>query len=115
MDTQVINNNNNNNNDDDVMIFMCSKYFSSLSSSPDMRHISERKEAVITLWKQLKELANARTEALAMAKKIHTFNREADDMTHQITVSICTLRINYLLLHVHICELYEYMYMNICI
>lgn len=56
-------------------------------SFTDSRHINERKEATIHLWKNLKELSDARTKVLAMAKKIHAFNREADDMIHQITVS----------------------------
>lgn len=61
----------------------------------DSEHITIRRNAINYHWENLKKLTDARTKVLTTAKEIHTFNREADDMVHQITVSYVR--------HVHTC------------
>ncbi|XP_022090941.1 spectrin beta chain, non-erythrocytic 5-like isoform X2 [Acanthaster planci] len=43
------------------------------------KEILERCHRVEEMWEQLKELTNARTEALAAAKLIHAFDRDSDE------------------------------------
>lgn len=52
----------------------------------ESEEISERKEIVNQLWIDLKDLAEARTQALAGAKEIHTFDRDALDTKERIQV-----------------------------
>ena len=52
----------------------------------DSIHINEQKDVIKHLWENLKELTDTRREVLATAKKIHTFNRDANDIVHQIKV-----------------------------
>jgi hypothetical protein len=53
------------------------------------------------LWIDLKDLAEARTQALAGAKEIHTFDRDALDTKERIQVNItmCLVRNKYLCGH----------------
>lgn len=58
-----------------------------INPSLDSKHINKRKDTISQLWENLRELTDIRTKVLNTAKKIHTFNREADDLVHQITVN----------------------------
>ena len=55
----------------------------------ESKEIAERKEVVNQLWIDLKELADARTQALAGAKEIHTFDRDALDTKERVQVMMC--------------------------
>ncbi|XP_069954037.1 spectrin beta chain, non-erythrocytic 5 isoform X2 [Cherax quadricarinatus] len=46
---------------------------------PEPARIKEKVEELQQLWDDLKELANARQEALAGAKQVHVFDRNADE------------------------------------
>ncbi|KAA0192470.1 hypothetical protein HAZT_HAZT000963, partial [Hyalella azteca] len=46
---------------------------------PDSDQISAKLEEVEQLWEDLRELASARQEALAGAKQVHVFDRDADE------------------------------------
>ncbi|XP_071547281.1 spectrin beta chain, non-erythrocytic 5 isoform X4 [Panulirus ornatus] len=46
---------------------------------PEPERIKEKVEELQQLWDDLKELANARQEALAGAKQVHVFDRNADE------------------------------------
>ena len=48
--------------------------------------IAERKDVINQLWIDLKDLAEARTQALSGAKEIHTFDRDALDTKERIQV-----------------------------
>ena len=52
----------------------------------ESREITERKDVINQLWIDLKDLADARTQALAGAKEIHTFDRDALDTKERIQV-----------------------------
>lgn len=52
----------------------------------ESREIAERKYVINQLWIDLKDLAEARTQALAGAKEIHTFDRDALDTKERIQV-----------------------------
>ena len=52
----------------------------------ESNEIAERKEIINQLWIDLKDLAEARTQALAGAKEIHTFDRDALDTKERIQV-----------------------------
>ena len=52
----------------------------------ESREIAERKDVINQLWIDLKDLAEARTQALAGAKEIHTFDRDALDTKERIQV-----------------------------
>ena len=52
----------------------------------ESREIAERKDVINQLWIDLKDLADARTQALAGAKEIHTFDRDALDTKERIQV-----------------------------
>ena len=41
------------------------------------------------LWSDLKDLAEARTQALASAREIHIFDRDAADCRERIQVCVC--------------------------
>lgn len=58
----------------------------SISRSTDSAQISENKECVNQLWSDLKDLADARSLALAAAKEIHTFDRDAGDAKERVQV-----------------------------
>lgn len=49
--------------------------------------IKNCRESINQLWSDLKELADARTQALASAKEIHTFDRDAADCKERIQVN----------------------------
>ncbi len=49
-------------------------------------HIKQRRDAINQLWSDLRELTDARTQALASAKEIHTFDRDAADCKERIQV-----------------------------
>ncbi|KAK4313156.1 hypothetical protein Pmani_015473 [Petrolisthes manimaculis] len=46
---------------------------------PEPERIKEKVDEVQQLWEDLKEVANARQEALAGAKQVHVFDRNADE------------------------------------
>lgn len=50
----------------------------------DSNHITQRKETINHQWEHLRELTDTRTITLETAKKIHTFNRDANDTVQQI-------------------------------
>ena len=52
----------------------------------ESNEIAERKDVINQLWVDLKDLAEARTQALAGAKEIHTFDRDALDTKERIQV-----------------------------
>ena len=52
----------------------------------DSAQIQENKEQVNQLWSDLKDLADARSLALAGAKEIHTFDRDAADAKERVQV-----------------------------
>ena len=52
----------------------------------ESREITERKDVINQLWVDLKDLAEARRQALAGAKEIHTFDRDALDTKERIQV-----------------------------
>ena len=56
----------------------------------DSNHITQRKETINHQWEHLRELTDTRTITLETAKKIHTFNRDANDTVQQIKVHIHT-------------------------
>ena len=58
----------------------------SLCSLVESNEIAERKDVINQLWVDLKDLAEARTQALAGAKEIHTFDRDALDTKERIQV-----------------------------
>ena len=51
--------------------------------------IHERREVINQLWSDLKDLAEARTQALASAREIHIFDRDAADCRERIQVCVC--------------------------
>lgn len=57
-----------------------------LSFSSDSRHIQQRKGAISSSWARLQKLTEARTKALAAAKEIHAFNRDASDTMQSVQV-----------------------------
>jgi spectrin beta len=58
----------------------------------DSAHILEHREIINHLWENLKKLIDIRTKVLATARKIHTFNRDANDLVHQITEKMKALQ-----------------------
>ena len=62
-----------------------------LPYSLESSKITERKEIINQLWTDLKDLADARSLALAGAKEIHTFDRDAADTRERIQVRIVKL------------------------
>ena len=58
-----------------------------LLSFTESREIAERKDVINQLWVDLKDLAEARRQALAGAKEIHTFDRDALDTKERIQVT----------------------------
>lgn len=55
----------------------------------DSEAITDRKVVINQLWTDLKDLTDARSLALAGAKEIHTFNRDAADAKER--VQVCTV------------------------
>ena len=56
--------------------------------STDAQIIEERKSAISQLWTSLRETIDMRSMALAVAKEIHTFDRDAVDTRERIQVRI---------------------------
>ena len=52
--------------------------------------IRKRCDNINQLWSDLMELADARTHALASAKEIHTFDRDAADCRERIQVGVAS-------------------------
>lgn len=52
----------------------------------ELAQIQENKDNVNQLWSDLKDLADARSLALAAAKEIHTFDRDAADAKERVQV-----------------------------
>lgn len=52
----------------------------------DSSLIKQNKETVNQLWSDLKDLADDRSSALASAKEIHTFDRDAGDAKERVQV-----------------------------
>ena len=55
----------------------------------DSAEIQRSKDTVNRLWQELKKHAERRTLALAGAKEIHTFDRDAGDAKERVQVSEC--------------------------
>ena len=55
----------------------------------DSEAITDRKVVINQLWTDLKDLTDARSLALAGAREIHTFNRDAADAKER--VQVCTV------------------------
>ena len=55
----------------------------------DSEAITDRKVVINQLWTDLKDLTDARSLALAGAKEIYTFNRDAADAKER--VQVCTM------------------------
>ncbi len=53
----------------------------------ESKQITETNDSVSQLWADLKNLAEARTQDLAGAKEIHTFDRDAGDAKERVQVS----------------------------
>lgn len=68
-----------------MTIQMCLNYLTPLDSEA----ITDRKVVINQLWTDLKDLTDARSLALAGAKEIHTFNRDAGDAKER--VQVCTV------------------------
>ena len=60
-----------------------------LYNCTDSRTIRERKSAISQLWTSLRETINMRSMAFAVAKEIHTFDRDAVDTKERIQVLHC--------------------------
>ena len=65
------------------MFFLC--FLSVLTESGQ---ISETKKLVNQLWKDLNNLAIARSQALAGAKELHVFARDAADARQRVQVPL---------------------------
>ena len=72
-----------------IILFYKSNYtlIIALLSFTESREIAERKDVINQLWVDLKDLAEARRQALAGAKEIHTFDRDALDTKERIQVT----------------------------
>ena len=66
-----------------LFVYICAAFYYYFVESNE---IAERKEIVNQLWIDLKDLADARTQALAGAKEIHTFDRDALDTKERVQV-----------------------------
>lgn len=53
----------------------------------DAKKIEGRKKAITDLWTSLRETIDLRSMALAVAREIHTFNRDADDVKERVQVA----------------------------
>lgn len=70
-----------------MILQVCLNYLTPL----DSKAITDRKVVINQLWTDLKDLTDARSLALAGAKEIHTFNRDAGDAKER--VQVCTVYI----------------------
>jgi hypothetical protein len=71
---------------DVINVYFNSNCVSGIAVLIESREIAERKDVINQLWIDLKDLAEARTQALAGAKEIHTFDRDALDTKERIQV-----------------------------
>ena len=69
-----------------VVEVTCNNGAPGIISLIESREIAERKDVINQLWIDLKDLAEARTQALAGAREIHTFDRDALDTKERIQV-----------------------------
>lgn len=69
-----------------VQLQICTKTLSGYTFSPDSKAIEERKNAISQLWTSLKETIDMRSMALAVAREIHTFDRDVGDIKERIQV-----------------------------
>lgn len=63
--------------------------------SAESAQIRTRRDGINQLWADLRELADARTQALASAKEIHTFDRDASDCKERIQEKSASLSNDY--------------------
>ena len=61
--------------------------------STDAQIIEECKSAVSQLWTSLRETIDMRSMALAVAKEIHTFDRDAVDTRERIQVCMYSMEL----------------------
>lgn len=66
--------------------FRCSSVTVSISTAAESAQIQQSKDTIDQLWSDLKGLADARSLALAAAKEIHTFDRDAADAKERVQV-----------------------------
>ena len=59
----------------------------------DSKKIEDRKGAISQLWTSLRNTIDLRSMFLAVAKEIHTFDRDSDDVKERVQVLLSSLHV----------------------